>query len=331
VLRSADLRGALELADELSRVGDSDALSEVLLGRVRALIPCDLISYNEIDIEAQRAWAVVDPADSWIPGSGEVLAAYAHHNPLIVAASEARGMAAMKISDFISRRQLHGRDIYDQLYKLIDVEYQLAIALPAREHLVIGVALSRRVRDFSERDRELLDLIRPSIVTAHANALARTHLRAALSASDRGVALFDAAGQIDFLSPLAERWLEDAPDLSGRLERWVAARGAGESLRIPAGATVLSATFIAGGGERADAVVLVAERGLDGPGLTRRERAVLSCVAHAMTNNQVARELGVSPRTVAKHLQHIFEKLGVGTRLAAVNAARDLSVGERPC
>jgi DNA-binding CsgD family transcriptional regulator len=55
--------------------------------------------------------------------------------------------------------------------------------------------------------------------------------------------------------------------------------------------------------------------------LTPREREVLDWVAAGKTNRDVAAILGASPRTVEKHLERIFEKLGVETRTAAVMRA----------
>jgi DNA-binding NarL/FixJ family response regulator len=52
--------------------------------------------------------------------------------------------------------------------------------------------------------------------------------------------------------------------------------------------------------------------------LTQREMDVLEWVACGKTNRDVAEILGMSPRTVNKHLEHIYEKLGVETRTAAV-------------
>lgn len=51
--------------------------------------------------------------------------------------------------------------------------------------------------------------------------------------------------------------------------------------------------------------------------LTPRELDVLSWVAKGKTNRDIAEILGMSPRTVNKHLEHIFVKLGVETRSAA--------------
>lgn len=51
--------------------------------------------------------------------------------------------------------------------------------------------------------------------------------------------------------------------------------------------------------------------------LTPRETEVLSWVAKGKSNREIAEILGISPRTVNKHLEHTFPKLGVETRAAA--------------
>ena len=52
--------------------------------------------------------------------------------------------------------------------------------------------------------------------------------------------------------------------------------------------------------------------------LTAREREVLHWLACGKTDRDIGEILGISPRTVHKHLQRIYEKLGVETRTAAV-------------
>ncbi|MEY2632400.1 MAG: hypothetical protein RIR00_1054, partial [Pseudomonadota bacterium] len=56
-------------------------------------------------------------------------------------------------------------------------------------------------------------------------------------------------------------------------------------------------------------------------GLTQREAEVLYWVVQGKTSKDIGDILGSSPRTVNKHLEHIFEKLGVETRTAAANLA----------
>ncbi len=52
--------------------------------------------------------------------------------------------------------------------------------------------------------------------------------------------------------------------------------------------------------------------------LTFREAEILMWIARGKTNKEIGIILNTSPRTVNKHLEHIFEKLGVSTRAAAV-------------
>jgi DNA-binding NarL/FixJ family response regulator len=57
----------------------------------------------------------------------------------------------------------------------------------------------------------------------------------------------------------------------------------------------------------------------NGKSLTNREREVLGLVARGMAAKQVARHLGISPKTVERHKGHIFAKLGVSNQAAAVH------------
>jgi DNA-binding CsgD family transcriptional regulator len=51
--------------------------------------------------------------------------------------------------------------------------------------------------------------------------------------------------------------------------------------------------------------------------LTTREAQILSLVAEGATNKEAGAKLGISPRTVQKHLEHIYGKLGTHRRTAA--------------
>jgi DNA-binding CsgD family transcriptional regulator len=55
-------------------------------------------------------------------------------------------------------------------------------------------------------------------------------------------------------------------------------------------------------------------------GLSCRERQVLDLVAQGLTGQAVAHRLGCRPRTVDKHLEHIYRKLGVSGRVSALRA-----------
>jgi DNA-binding NarL/FixJ family response regulator len=61
------------------------------------------------------------------------------------------------------------------------------------------------------------------------------------------------------------------------------------------------------------------------PNLTPREREVLQWLATGKMDTDIAALLEISPRTVQKHLEHIYVKLGVETRTAAVMRAMAMS------
>ena len=52
-------------------------------------------------------------------------------------------------------------------------------------------------------------------------------------------------------------------------------------------------------------------------GLTRRETELLSCLAQGKSNPEIGIILNISLHTVAKHLEHIYTKLGVNSRTRA--------------
>lgn len=62
------------------------------------------------------------------------------------------------------------------------------------------------------------------------------------------------------------------------------------------------------------------------PSLSSRETEVLQLVADGSTNNEIASRLHISDATVKSHLVHIYTKLGVSSRTAAVASARDMGI-----
>ncbi|WP_405990704.1 response regulator [Streptomyces sp. NBC_00986] len=64
--------------------------------------------------------------------------------------------------------------------------------------------------------------------------------------------------------------------------------------------------------------------------LSAREREVLALVAKGTSNREIARELFISEATVKTHLTHLYGKLGVKDRAAAVAVAYDRGILGRP-
>ena len=152
--------------------------------------------------------------------------------------------------------------------------------------------------------------------------------REAVDVVGMGIVLVDRQGRVAWRSPQAARWLAEALGPVGSADAvwrdWLSeAVAQGSSARPMPGGGELQAQYLgrAGLGEAMLALRTVAETStqqrLRDAALTPRETEVLAWLAKGKTNRDIADILGMSPRTVNKHLEHIFEKLGVETRAAA--------------
>lgn len=172
------------------------------------------------------------------------------------------------------------------------------------------------------------------LATHVGNAQAARLAREAVDVAGMGTVVLDAQRRVAWQSPQAGRWLDEAFEGRPSEERaaWLqSVPEVGDAVVALAGGRRLAARHMGESGfseamvllrnERAD--VAVAARAPD-VALTPRETEVLSWLAKGKTNRDIADILGMSPRTVNKHLEHIFEKLGVETRSAATAIAGQL-------
>ncbi|MBC9955605.1 response regulator transcription factor [Yimella sp. cx-51] len=119
-------------------------------------------------------------------------------------------------------------------------------------------------------------------------------------------------------------------DTDADILRAVEAGAAGYLLKDTAPAELIDAVQRAAAGENVLTPV-VADRLLaslrnPAPRLSERELDVLRLVAEGCSNRVVATRLFVTEATVKSHLVHIFDKLGVDSRTAAVSRARELGL-----
>src|SRR5215467_12503959 len=121
-----------------------------------------------------------------------------------------------KLSDFLTQRQYHRTGLYAECYRPLGVEHQMSVSLATSRLMFRGLVLNRGAPDFTERERRLLDLLRPHLALASENTAVVSTLRRrlrdsdrALDASDAGVIVADASGRVRLRTPRAHRWEQD--------------------------------------------------------------------------------------------------------------------------
>jgi DNA-binding CsgD family transcriptional regulator len=236
------VKRAIELVAGLAELHEPADFTRVALPGLAELFGCDILTLTEIDQPSGLIRYSDHPTGSLDAHTYEAFGVHLDQHPLLNHYRRTGDSRAVRMSDVIDRSDWHRLDIYQDCYRPRPTEHVLAVHLPIAGASSRAFALNRASGEFSDTDRELLDILRVPLAEAYRRAHARQR---------------------------AERML----------------------------ATSSEARLAA---------------------LTDREVQVLELVAAGRTNVAIAHTLQVSPRTVAKHLERIYRKLGVGNRAAAV-------------
>jgi DNA-binding CsgD family transcriptional regulator len=352
-LRNADLGGLLSALREIYALVGLDDFPAGVLAALRRVVPATYSNYTEVAATWDFPLQVFDPADVTFPGGRQVLSQHLRDNPLFTNRPRNPDGLAHKISDYVSRREFHRLGWYNEIYRPIGIEHDISVTIPREPEIsfappwstppILSLTFSRDRSDFTERERLLLNLLRPHLFQAHRNARVQQQLRQA--AAGRGILALDRSNRVRFATDAALVWINayfpGAPrsgDLPDEVARWVRRQVAlldGEDAPVsPAPLVVdregrrLVVRLLHR--ERAGERSLLLEEGqrvnlteatLAPLGISRREAEVFLRVIRGMTNREIADQLVVSPRTVEKHLEHVYAKLGVESRHGAISRA----------
>ena len=246
-----DLSSALSM---LREIGEGCPTPGEFARRGVALLPSfvasEITTLSLCDLRRGRRRVVSNPAAALGRHALDAFDRHFFEHPLVCYHSDHPDGGVQRITDSMSQAAFRRTPLYADYYASVGLDHVLSLPLHADGRLIVAFVLNRTRRDFSERERDLLEMVRPHLATLYRQSYALAEAQRALAASGEP-------------SPLAQ-----GP---------------------------------------ADAMAC----------LTPREREVLGWVAAGKTNAQIATILGAMPRTVAKHLERIFEKLGVETRTAA--------------
>jgi DNA-binding response OmpR family regulator/DNA-binding CsgD family transcriptional regulator len=261
------------------------------------------------------------------------------------------GASAMRIVDQITPdivlldAMMPGMDGFETCRRLkrdaglVNVPIIFMTGLAETEHIVRGLEAGG------------VDYVTKPIVVEEMIARIRVHLanarltqsaRAALDVSGRYLLAVNGQGKIMWATPQAQKLLsatlaadtEEEFVLPDPIPQWLdqAQQGkAGSKAAAMAsfpGNEQLRLQYMGKLGPNEFLLRLAKDAGADTPaefsselGLTTREGEVLSWLSKGKTNRDIAQILGLSPRTVDKHLEQIYSKLGVENRTAAAAIA----------
>jgi DNA-binding CsgD family transcriptional regulator len=336
------VRAVLDLVGEAHDAQSLDEFRAVVLPSVRRIVRCDLSSYNEIaDGQVVLATVTEPEVEPW---AHEAWARHAGENPLVKRIQHTRDGRAYRFSDVISAKELERLPLYRELFVPLALAHQIAVTLPSPASITIGIALSRGGRDFTERDRQLLNLARPHLAQAYRNAKLRERTAGTVQALQRGLddsgealIVLDRDRRVAFASSLARalvraatrRELREEGPLPEPLGSWAAGRRPHlpTAPLVVEAATPLLVRLIPGRSGELDVIVLerrgrtVGLSTLQAMSLTPREAEVLDSFVRGASTSDAAEQLDISPRTVHKHAQAIHAKLGVNGRSEAIAAA----------
>jgi DNA-binding CsgD family transcriptional regulator len=308
-----------------------------VLTLVRKIIPSISASYNEVNIRQKRAVAVIDPPmpESFVPHFRDFEQLIVEHPHVAYMKTTGDGQA-MKISDFVSARDYHRMRLYQTVYKHVTTEDQLSIGIVVKEGFVIGVAMNRDARTFTEKDRLRLNLLRPHIIQSYALLQERqgsleqvADLRKALSEVGAGMISVDSAGDVIHNTPgvfdVLTRYIAVPEPMGSKLpapiSKWVKNQGDANSMVLDGKKSALKLHRV----RRVDRTLLILSEitraepsdHLARYKLTKREHEVLHWFGEGKSNSDIAVLLKISSATVKNHAERIFAKLGVFNRTQA--------------
>lgn len=366
-----DLEGVLDFVRDLYDRRVLEDFADRTMGSLLRLAAADRIVYGDFDVERQAARLAMQPAvvkeqDGTVDGAvngalGGLERSFGSH-PLYRYYLQTGDGLAHKSSQVMTRSQFRRYCEGDEFARQLGARYQMGLFFPAGPSVVTVILLARRGRDFTERERALVNRLHPHLVQAFRNAASLNRLSrdldgliAMLEGPTSSVVVLAGEGRVKRWTEQGKSWIAQYcrtpfPEGTDRLPECFAewyrrqlalvaqetlAPSPRDSLIVDRNGRQLTVQLIPDQFRDEHLLLLNEKRGdaswsaLAEYGLTPRESEVLAWVAKGKTNAEVGAILEMSDRTVQKHLEHIYQKMGVETRTTAtVRALKMLGVGD---
>lgn len=256
-----------------------------------------------------------------------------------------RTQHAQSLSEHLSRREWHRRDLFAVAFRPFGMEDDLGLEVELESKVTLFVGKLRSRRSFTREERELVTFLGPHLRLAWQQSQVTRRLpqplpRTVEAEIGQGVLEVDGRGRVLACGALSNEWLhvyfgmEVAGDsLPGELRDWFL-RQQGTAQRKPWRVRGMKGTltirYVPEGAVARHFLILQEEHAaleigdaarLRPLGLTPREEQVLFWVSHGKSNGAVSMLMGIMPGTVKRHLENIYVRLGVEDRHGATLCA----------
>ena len=345
------VRRVLAAAYDLHRHRERATYAAELPRIAAQVVPCDSAALVTFDPATGAAHLETWPARQFERlDRGEAARLHAAGHPFVTHCRRSRSVRAFRLCDLATREDFLRTELHAKLYRFLGIEHQLLMLVASPDARWRVLALSRSQTEFSEEERTALESLWPHITLAQRklgrDARARQPALPGAARDDAsGVMVIRSTGAVTLCSEMARIWIAEffeAVFVARRVElpptmlEWAQKRMGeeteGKMLRVvrrdpfmlARGDHCLVADLIVDHGKdshlvRLERIALNAPAAsLESLGITPREAEVLSWVAQGKTNREIGMILGSSARTVQKHLEHVFQKIGVESRTAAI-------------
>ncbi len=352
-LTGKDLRRLSDFVRDLYKLRSHDDFTSHLVRALPSITEGDFTSFNEIHPNSGRSSFKTDLAHFFHHSAhyAEVLSRHAKTHPILNHMRTTRSGKAVTMSELIPMSQFRETVLYNEFYKPLQIPYIIGIALGIDNHRTITIARHRQRREFGEKSKALLNAVRPHIQQAFRNSLALTNIQHRLSALDdaletsrQGILVVTENDRIRWGTASAYAMLTlhrlgnktNSNQLPAPISAWLNRHRLQLKSRSEV-AQPISPLIIEGVsgslsvrllGDEAESLLLLESQKRDGTdkffnalGLSKRETEIMHWVVQGKTNPEIGIILGISSRTVQKHLERAYKHLGVENRHAAISMA----------
>jgi DNA-binding CsgD family transcriptional regulator len=341
---------------QIYALDDFESFGRSALTIVHQLVPSDLPTFHATEMRTRQISHTFLPGfPSFTPEMEKVFDRHFGEHPIVQHMPQTLH-GAHQLSDFISQQALHRLEgLYQQFLRPLDQEEQITFfvsnaisdnwrKLTQTDATLVGFSLNRP-QSFTERDRLMLNLLRPHLFQAYSNVQKLHQVHQDLSQLQQSIThlghiRIDTTGALQWITPQAELWLaqylEPATSfghLPDALWSWVQHQVQNLivsphlpclPLQIKQGSQRLVIRLVADPAHNRYSLLLEEQRrqsshlSLAVLGLSQRETEVLARLLQGKDNKAMAAQLNIGASTINKHLESIYRKLGVQSRTEAI-------------